>query len=59
LRRLDRSRLIDISLIVYIQLSEGVLQTKYLILLELGIFPTSVSIQPMFAKYKTWPTSEV
>jgi hypothetical protein len=38
---LDGSRLIDISLVVYIQLTKGILQTKNLILLELRVFPAS------------------
>lgn len=38
---LDGSRLVDISLVVYIQLTKGILQTKNLILLELRVFPAS------------------
>lgn len=39
LSRLDGSCLVNISLIVYIQLTKGVLQSKDLILLELRVFP--------------------
>jgi hypothetical protein len=39
LGRLDGGRLIDISLVIDIQLTECILQTEYLVLLELRIFP--------------------
>ena len=39
LRRLDDRRLLYVSLVVDIELAEGILQSEDLRLLELGVFP--------------------
>jgi hypothetical protein len=59
LGRLDRSCLVDISLIVYVQLTKGVLQSKDLILLELRVFPVSSQLRAKVGTSSDVSTSAV